>query len=260
MKSVLAKAAAASVTLDPFPHVVIDDALEPDVYAALVASFPRWQRIVGGERTQNNCNYRIGAETILADPDFGSTWRELMALHTSNEFFRDVVALFGDAIRALHPALEANLGKRLEDAATNVRNAEPFADFALDSQITWTSPVRRRSSSAPAHIDREVALYAGMLYMRPPDDTVDGGDLELYRFRPGQRHYHADRSIDLRRLEVCRRIPYAANRLVFFIHSPDSIHGVTQRAPTPLPRLHINIIAETRQKIFSLAEREGTAA
>jgi hypothetical protein len=258
MKSVLAK--AASVSLDPFPHVVIDDALEPDVYAALVASFPRWQRVVGGERTQNNRNYRLCAQTILADPEFGSAWREVMALHTSGEFFRDVIALFGDSIRALHPSLESSLGKRLEDAATNVRYAEPFADFALDCQLTWTSPVRRRSSSAPAHIDREVALYAGMLYMRPPDDGVDGGDLELYRFRPGQRHYNDDRSIDLRRLEVCRRIPYAANRLVFFIHSPDSIHGVTQRAPTPLPRIHINFIAERQQKIFSLAAREGTAA
>lgn len=258
MRSVLAKATA--VRLEPFPHVVIDDALDAEVYAALVRSFPRWQRIVGGERTQNNCNYRINAHSILGDPEFGDAWRELMALHTSNEFFRDVVMLFGDAIRALHPDLEPRIGKRLEDAATNVRHAEPFADFALDCQVTWTSPVRRRSSSAPAHIDREVALYAGMLYMRPPDDDVDGGDLELYRFRPGERHYNADRSIDLRRLETCSRIGYAANRLVFFIHSPDSIHGVTQRAPTPRPRIHINIIAEARQKIFSLAAREGAAA
>jgi len=258
MKSVLAKATA--VGLDPFPHVVIDDALDADVYAALVASFPRWQRIVGGDRTQNNRNYRIAAQEILNDPEFGGAWRELMALHTSNEFFRDVIALFGPAIRALHPALETRLGKPLENAATSVRYAEPFADFALDCQITWTSPVRRRSSSAPAHIDREVALYAGMLYMRPPDDRVDGGDLELYRFRPGQRHYNADRSIDLRRLETVRRIGYAANRLVFFIHSPDSIHGVTQRAPTQLPRLHVNIIGESREKIFELREPEGAAA
>lgn len=260
MSSVLDKATAASVRLDPFPHVVIDDALDAGLYAALAASFPQWQSIVGGERTQNNRNYRVPAQAIVSDAQFASVWRELAAFHTSNAFFRQVVALFGDAIRVLHPALERRIGKPLEEAATSVRFAEPFADFALDCQVTWTSPVRRRSSSAPCHIDREVALYAGMLYMRPPDDDVDGGDLELYRFRPGQRRYNADRSIDLARVETVSRIPYAANRLVFFLHSPDSIHGVTQRAPTPLPRLHINIIAEARERIFSLTEREGAAA
>ena len=259
MKSILHKATAAAVEHDPFPHVVIDDALEPDLYAALVASFPNWKSFVADGKTQNNCNYRISSKELLTVGRHASAWRELATLHTSTEFFRDVIDVFGDAIRTVHPALEAQIGKRLEDAATNVRYSEPVSDFAMDCQITWTSPVRRRSSSAPCHVDRDVALYAGMLYMRPADDHVDGGDLELYRFRPGQRRYNADRSVDLRRVETIKRIGYAANRLVFFIHSPDAVHGVTQRSPTPLPRLHVNFIAEAREKIFSLP-RSATGA
>jgi len=80
---------------------VIDDALDAGLYAALAASFPRWQSIVGGERTQNNRNYRVAAQAIVSDPRFAAVWRELAAFHTSNAFFRQVVALFGDAIRAL---------------------------------------------------------------------------------------------------------------------------------------------------------------
>jgi hypothetical protein len=261
MKSILHKASAASVVSEPFPHVVIDDALEPDVYHALVAAFPDERSFVGAGATQNNCNYRIPGRDLIGNPNYAQVWRELSAHHTSKEFFREMVTVFGEAIRSLHPALESGIGKRLEDVATNVRYAEPIADFAMDCQITWTSPVRRRSSSAPCHVDREVALYAGMLYMRPPDDHADGGDLELYRFRPGQRRYNADRSVDLRRVETVKRIGYAANRLVFFIHSPNSIHGVTQRSPTPFPRLHINFIAETREKIFTLPQSaRGEAA
>jgi hypothetical protein len=261
MKSILHKATAASVVSEPFPHVVIDDALEPELYQALVSSFPDQKSFVGDGATQNNCNYRIPGRDLISDPNYARVWRELSAHHTSNGFFGEVVTVFGDAIRSLHPALETGIGKRLEDAATNVRNAEPIADFAMDCQITWTSPVRRRSSSAPCHVDREVALYAGMLYMRPPDDHADGGDLELYRFRPGQRRYNADRSVDLRRVETVKKIAYAANRLVFFIHSPDSIHGVTQRSPTPLPRLHINFIAEARERVFILPQNaRGEAA
>jgi len=261
MKSILHKATAASVVSEPFPHVVIDDALEPELYRALAASFPDERSFIGNGAIQNNCNYRIPGQDLIRNTSYAKVWRELSAHHTSNEFFREVTAVFGDAIRSLHPALERGIGKRLEDAATNVRYAEPMADFAMDCQITWTSPVRRRSSSAPCHVDREVALYAGMLYMRPPDDRADGGDLELYRFRPGQRRYNGDRSVDLRRVETVKRIGYAANRLVFFIHSPDSIHGVTQRSPTPLPRLHINFIAEAREKIFVLPQHaRGEAA
>jgi hypothetical protein len=260
MKSILHKATAASVEREPFPHIVIDDALEPELYAALAASFPDWRSFAAGGKTQNNSNYRISSKELLSGK-YADAWRELAALHTSTQFFRDVMDVFGDAIRRIHPALEEQIGKGLDEAATNVRYLEPLADFAMDCQITWTSPVRRRSSSAPCHIDREVALYAGMLYMRPAGDHVDGGDLELYRFRPGQRRYNADRSVDLRRVETVRRIGYAANRLVFFIHSPDAVHGVTQRSPTPLPRLHVNFIAEAREKIFSLPERAtGEAA
>jgi len=260
MKSILHKASAASVVSEPFPHVVIDDALDPELYAALVASFPNWRSFVADGKTQNNCNYRISASDLMTVGRYAAAWRELATLHTSTEFFRDVINVFGDSIRNVHPTLEGQIGKQLEKAATNVRYAEPAADFAMDCQITWTSPVRRRSSSAPCHVDREVALYAGMLYMRPADDQVDGGDLELYRFLPGQRRYNADRSVDLRRVETVKRIAYAANRLIFFIHSPDAVHGVTQRSPTQLPRLHVNFIAEAREKIFSLASEKGAAA
>ena len=35
------------------------------------------------------------------------------------------------------------------------------------------------------HVDREVALYAGLFYMRDDHDDSEGGDLELYRFNRG---------------------------------------------------------------------------
>ena len=254
MKSILTKATAASVERDPFPHLVIDDALDADLYARLAATFPSRERIVGDQAVQNNCNYRLSARDIRDDANIDGAWRELVALHTSPEFFRDVNRVFGDTIRMLHPALRA-----LDESATSVRYAEPIADFAMDCQVTWTSPVQRRSSSAPCHVDREVALYAGMLYMRLPEDDSCGGDLELYRFKPGQRCYNDDRSVDLRRVDTIKCIRYAPNRLVFFIHHPDAVHGVTKRSPTPLPRLHINFIAEGREKIWTLRGQEAAA-
>lgn len=38
--SVLQKATAADVRRDPFPHLILENALPEDLYAALEASFP----------------------------------------------------------------------------------------------------------------------------------------------------------------------------------------------------------------------------
>ena len=43
-------------------------------------------------------------------------------------------------------------------------------------------------------------------------------------------------------------------KLVFFIHSPHSLHGVTTRSVTSWPRLHVNFLAEMQTKIFELEE------
>lgn len=127
-------------------------------------------------------------------------------------------------------------------------------EVALECQPCWGAPVTHPSSSDPCHIDRPVALYAGLLYCRLPGDDAIGGDLELYRFRGAERRYDATRHVDPALVEPVKRIPYAANRLVFFLHSPHSLHGVTERAATRWPRLHVNFVAEMQSNVFELAE------
>jgi hypothetical protein len=240
----------------------VDDAA--DDYALL--AFPDPDLIVNGRPLQNNATYRMPAARILSDPRVSRPWKDFALAHTSRAFFAEVVELFGDAIRALHPGLEARLGCRLEDARTSIRGVEPPADIALDCQACWGSPVSTPSSSNGCHVDRQVALFAGLLYCRLPGDDAEGGDLELYRFRGAERRYEEGRFVDPSLVEPVKRIPYAANRLAFFIHSPHSLHGVTVRSVTSWPRLHINFLAEAAFPIFSLndtvilrpAEAEGS--
>ncbi|HKO58250.1 MAG TPA: hypothetical protein VJ276_20470 [Thermoanaerobaculia bacterium] len=235
---------------EPFPHVVVDDAAAD--YDRL--AFPDADLIVDDHPLENNSTYRLPTARILSDPRVAQPWKDFARAHTSPEFFAEAMALFGDAIRALHPDLESRLGCRLEDARTSVRGVEPFADVALDCQACWGSPVTMPSSSNSCHVDRQVALFAGLLYCRLPGDDAEGGDLELYRFCGAERRYEHGRFVDASLVEPVKRIPYAANRLVFFIHSPHSLHGVTVRSVTNWPRLHINFLAEVRFPIFELAE------
>lgn len=250
MATILRTIERGNIAHQPFPHVIVDGAA--DGYDRL--SFPHPELIVDGRPLENNTTYRMPAARILADPRVAQEWKDFAHAHTSRAFFAEVVALFGDAIRALHPNLEARLGCRLEEARTSIRGVEPPADIALDCQLCWGSPVTEASSSNSCHVDRPVALFAGLLYCRLPGDDAEGGDLELYRFRGPERRYGEGRFVDASLIEPVKRIPYAANRLVFFLHSPQSLHGVTVRSVTKWPRLHINFLAEVAFPIFELAE------
>ena len=251
MRSILHGLTRADIDPHPFPHVVVDGAVEPELYRALEESMPGAEPLLRGREVENNTPYRYSAGQLLADAP--ALWQEFARVHTSPEFFAEVVALFGDTIRALHPTLEARTGKPLEELRTSVRFAEPFADAALDCQLTWGSPVTEATRCHPVHVDRQVALYAGLLYFRRGDDDSHGGDLELYRFRGAARAYDVNRFVDDALVEKVKIIPYAANRLVFFIHSPDALHGVSVRSVTPHPRLHVNFLAEFSEKFWELA-------
>src|SRR4051812_14199904 len=157
MNSVLHNVRRDDVVMEPFPHVVVDDALEPELYARLAATFPPAAVIVDGREVTNNAAYHLRTARLVADARVAPCWKEFARTHTSADFFREVAAIFGDAIRTLHPDLEARLGRRLGDVRTSVREAEAFADLALDCQPTWGSPVRRPSRTHPVHVDRPAA-------------------------------------------------------------------------------------------------------
>jgi len=221
----------AIVERDPFPHVVIDDALDAELYRELVANMPSDEALLRGRPLQNNTTYRTSAEWLLREA--APCWREFAAYYTSRAFFREVVAMF-------------DLPAQLAHVQTSIRFVEPFADVALDCQLMWGSPVQWPSRPHPVHLDRECALYAGLLYFRRADDDSRGGDLELYRWRGDERAFDKSRIVPDSLVEKVKTIPYAANRLVMFAQSPDALHAVSIRSITPHPRLHVNFLAEKR--------------
>jgi hypothetical protein len=236
MKSILHKVTRGDVVRDPFPHVVVDGALED--YDSLMASFPSAEEIVAGRPVENNAPYRMPAARLLSSAA-SPFWQDFVRYHTSAAFYAEVCAIFD-----------------LPSARTSVRGFEPFADVALDCQPCWGAPVTSACSSDSCHVDRPVTLYAGLLYCRLPGDDAIGGDLELYRFRGAERRYDETRHVDASLVEPIRRIPYAANRLVFFLQSPEALHGVTVRQPTRWPRLHVNFLAEKETPSFVILSRE----
>lgn len=253
MDSILHRARPADVVDDPFPHVVLEEALDPELYRELARQFPSPEVILDGRTPASNTYAHFHAFRALDNPGVSPLWRDFIACHVSPRFFAEVVGLFGDRIRALNPHLEGAVGRRLEEMETGVRFRDEPWDVGLECQPTYCAPVDEPSRSIGPHVDREVALYAGLLYFRLKDDDSTGGDLEIYRFKGSRREYGVRRSVPDELVEKVKTIPYRPNTLVFFLHSPESVHAVSERSRTSHPRLHVNFVAEFRTRVFETA-------
>ena len=262
--NVLGRASNADVITDPFPHLVIRNALREDVYEQLANEFPGMSVIANDAAPQDNKYYFLGAAKAQAHQGVSALWKEFMAYHASPAFWSEVVTLFGNHIRAMHPHLELACGKRLEEFTTCVRNmnAEDDADAQMECQLASCTTALRRATPKGPHVDREVALYAGLLYFRLDGDDSTGGDLEIQRFK-GVPHFEAgtNNEIPVDRVETVRTVRYEKNTFVFFIHSAHSLHAVSARSATPYPRRHVNFVTEFAQtKAFDIAPfRDGGA-
>jgi len=90
----------------------------------------------------------------------------------------------------------------------------------MDCQICINTPVTSDPSSVrTAHMDDVFEFY-----MRPPNNTSEGGDLEIYR-KTGKLLESGQPEIEVESL-----VKYGVNVFVMFIGTKDSVHGVTPRA------------------------------
>src|SRR5436190_1103500 len=237
------------VRLHPFPHVVIENALHPALFAALSATFPDTGLFLEDNEPGNNKYFWLRAHRAIQEPKVHQLWKEFVKFHTSNDFFQDVLRVFEDAIAAEYPALSPR------SLSTAMRFVDGPRDVSLDCIPVYCSPVvKEETSSRGPHLDREVSLYGGLLYMRLPDDDSKGGDFVVHSSSPDVAAAEYDSGNHLRAGSIgdFDTIKYKANTLVFFINTARAIHSVTPRSKTPHPRLHVSILGELASPLFSI--------
>ena len=230
--------------MEPFPHVVIRQALPPELYAKLDNEYPSINTILlDGEVPGNNRRYQINAKRGLSTDVLHESWREFVQYHVSPKFWSEVVAKLGPAIRHVYPELEDQMGRDLRDFSMSVRG-EAESDIVLDCQPGLNSPVTRVSSVRGPHVDNPVELFAGLLYFRSPEDNSTGGDLILHRHRHSSPIFWGKAGLWESDVEPFATIPYEANTLVLFINGIKAVHAVTPRSLTQHPRRLVNFIGE----------------
>lgn len=256
MQTLLANVKTSQVLTAPFPHVIVENLLPEDLYLRLASEYPSLEVITRDATLSSNQRFSLSAVQTLSDARISSLWREFVRLHTSQAFFAQVIELFGDHIRSIYPSFEKNIGK-LGELSTSVRydDARDGANVLLDAQICVnTSVVEVPSAVRRVHVDSPNKLFTGLYYLRHPDDTSPGGDLEIYRFKKGRPHGFRMAEIDDRYVEVVKAIKYQRNTLVVFINNVRALHGVTERAVTPFPRYLFNLVGEVKQPLFELEQ------
>ena len=232
-----------TVQTDPYPHVVIEDALPWDLYENLEAEFPE-KTLLATDPFDNGICYRLKADKLLSLTFESGLWRDFAEYHTSAEWFNEVNELF-------KPYMPGVLHKTFTEDDLGARGwADENKNIWTDCQAVIHKPIEEKSTRTP-HIDNPMEMWAGLLYMPYPDDQSTGGEFQIYSTqssvqkvdkKAGRQIYDSDLGT------VIKTIPYKRNTFVMFANnSPNTVHGVSLRQNATLNRRSVNIIGEFKR-------------
>jgi len=177
-KTVFSKARAEDIRTEPFAHLVIEDALDADVFEKLLRARPPYN----GSADADNVRNATPAWVIMTTEVFDPVWRDFAILHTRPEITRFVLHLFeGHLTNALLNMDEA--------ARFGVQGLCDWADTDVqtDARLEIISPAHSPGSHRKGHLDTPNRLFSALLYLRAPDDDSTGGGLDLFRWTDGPK-------------------------------------------------------------------------
>ncbi len=96
--SILSNVSPRDLALEPYPHLVVENAIDADVFSELERTFPA-DDIVVDNRPLKDTWYDYPACKVVNDTRLTPLWREFFRYHTSPAFFRELVLVAGDAMR-----------------------------------------------------------------------------------------------------------------------------------------------------------------
>jgi hypothetical protein len=257
---------ASLVRPDPFPYIVVRNALDDDRYQALATGLPGLDRLREEHRAANNRRVDLVSSSGRAElgiDDVPNVWGRFLREHASDEFVAEVISLFAAHIprcaprlyqeilapawkRSLYEPREPDGGRRFARLGplTRLGRTQWLNDFSrphcLDVQgratLALNTPVRQVTSVRGPHVDSPHKAYVGLYYLRHPDDRSTGGALELFRWKPGRVRKPWASKIAADDVEIVETVPYEANTFALFLNTSDSIHGVSVRSETDVPR------------------------
>lgn len=235
------------VTELPYPHAWTEEALPESIYRELEETLPVDLVKTKGEffsdgKANNVGTFRYISHAAFIHEMLPNIWREFFEYHTSEEYFRSVISLFERQIEEQYPQYL----DLLTNGGVEPRVLENDSDLVTDCQFVIHEPLDESKTTRTPHLDNPKEIYAGLLYMKHPDDESTGGNFTVHEVLEDIKEINmeAGREIDNTPLKLVAEVPYKRNSYAMFLNVLNSVHSVTPRLNAKLDRVSINIIGE----------------
>ena len=238
-----------TLSIEPYPHIVIENALPEDVYNQLEKEWPT-QQLLSTEPFDNGICYRLKSDQMLKEGVVSDAWKQFAEYHTSANFYDEVKNIFGDFMPNIAEV----------DKTISPRGWDKGGDkIGSDCQTVMHKPVD--FSSRTPHIDNPREIYAGLLYMPYEDDKSTGGEFQLHKQAANitEVNKNGGRAVGDKAGKIVKTVPYKRNTFVMFCNnSTNTIHSVSARQDAVMHRRSVNIIAEfnkvAKRSMFAVRE------
>ena len=262
-----------TVRTDPYPHVIIEEALPWDLYEELEKTWPKDQVINTIPFDKGVC-YRLKSGSLLAPSFQPEIWKKFSEYHTSAKWFMEVYELFKPWLSTIpkltnlitdnagNPVLENNICARPWASFKEIAMAGRKINLLADCQLVMHRPITDdyinslmdppgRTSRSP-HIDNPLEIFAGLLYMPYKEDKAKGGDFQLHTVKNDITRVNMKRGREIYSEDVGpvhTTVPYKPNTFVMFLNvNPNTVHSVSNRIDPTMYRRSVNVIAEFRKR------------
>lgn len=229
--------------IDPFPHVIIDNALPENIYEELEKHVPN-DLINQTDLELNNHRTNVFPDQLKDNLKY-NIWFDFLAYHNSISFYEEFISIFKNEINKLYPNLINEQKKKLlqKDNIKTMRNKD--AAVIKKNETLFTSiygcntPVKVPTSVVQPHLDHYNKFNFGLYYLRPEEDKSEGGDLVIYKWKEDYGNFKKKNIIFTEKwtnmhehVKPVKTVKYKKNCVIFGINTINSLHGVTVRKKT----------------------------
>lgn len=199
--------AKAAIHTDPFPHLVIEKWLPPDVYHRVIDALPPAVFFADRDESRQRLTVPFGVAPAYSRRVWQFVAREV------------VTGMVG-------PALTDKLGPTIREYLHSYC-AEMPEDVDLSLHVSHGRIMLRRPGyTIPPHRDPRWGFVSCLVYLARPGDNEAHGT-QLYRVRddeeaPSDKPFYIDES----RCELVKDVPFRANTMLVFLNS-EGAHGAS---------------------------------
>jgi hypothetical protein len=252
--SLLSQVPFSTLSHAPFPHLIVENALDEALCAELTRTFPPLESFVRGRDLPENKKIVRRNTDLLADAALAPVWRMFLEEHLQPVLLQEWLRLLGQEMLMEHPEFTARFGHPEE--MTVGRRSMPGSEacgITLDAALVAHTPVLTvpRAERGP-HLKEPNKPFLGFLFLRPEDDVAEGAELEIYEALAPSITCGARNEVTPESVRVVKRVPYRTNTLFLMLNTTRSIttHAVRGLGPHPIQYFHC--LAELPTPLFPL--------